>query len=763
MADSFPSFLQELTQNSAVLDFDSPYRPRKDPRQEWSPEKEQPQKASVSSRSKRKDDKEASSSQRRNKYIPRACQDCQRRKVKVKYKLLGESSQSQDSNAATRGSESRRTPRIEDEKDASIESRISQLQEQVRRFSETVRSDSNDRRRLAFTTATSFHTVDIIENGDETDTFNNGTGCDNLSLSAQLSDLQQLLRIRYGLARRVPPSSDRNRIFPLELPRPSRLRSLLDIYFREMDSFFPFLDKRDTEKRIFEALEKGGYSECNLIIDVDNAHYPIMALLCNILVMGECQDPDVKGCDDSRPGWAMFNRGRKLIQHCSSSRVVDVDLVRYHTLSALYMMNSELLQPSYHAISTAVQSAMMCRLNKQSLWDCSLEEGQSRQRLWWTLYFLDRRIAQRNGTPYLIRDNEIAVEEFDVPHSPKKSASDKHAAPESHPLEQSQAESASKLFTENYLQSLIDFGKIWAHIWDTFFAASATHGGDWREIALTDTRILIFRRQLPPELTWNTDTVSEYTSNGETEPRMRRRLAIFIRINLLRMIIRQNPTLSCDGDEEARLFCAHLARNSIDAIAAFANACPRIRSSGYFISTALVECIYHLVYILQDRSLEIDRPPLLDAFRKAYQLLSDFASTWVTANRAVRALSFAIFSGGDANALFEAISKPQSEHSEKVQDTPRDDMMTFDHDHSPTLTFAEMLLQPTAGASLGGLGSLGPVPSLTELSDQILQQEQHRSHIHLSYADSSGFMNMEYLPNPFDDMNLGHGSTFSSL
>ena len=363
-----------------------------------------------------------------------------------------------------------KSPRYE-ENSASIESKIALLQEQVKMFAESARSsDGFDRRRVAFTSS-ALYTVDLAaENGDETDTFNNGTGSNNLSLSAQLADLHKILRLSSGLTRRVPQSSGWNRISPLELPHPPRLRYLLDVYFREMDSFFPLLDQKTTEARLFRALQTLGYSNTNLIIDVDTAHYPIVALLCSLLVLGECQDPEIKGCDDSRPGWTMYHRGRKLIQHCGSSRTVDMDLIRYHTLNALYMLDSELLQSASCAISTAVQLAMVARLNDQGLWgDCTPEERQARQRLWWTIYFLDRRIAQRNGTPYIIRNNEIAVDEFQVPRLTEDAAQTK--------------DSLAKSYSENYLQSLIDFGRLWGQIWDNFYAASASKGGDWKEIA----------------------------------------------------------------------------------------------------------------------------------------------------------------------------------------------------------------------------------------------------------------------------------------
>jgi hypothetical protein len=503
--------------------------------------------------------------------------------------------------------------------------------------------------------------------GEETDTFEpNAYGVKNLSLSSQLATLRELLRLRSDSPVPFLQMQFPGRTFPLELPRTSTLRHLLDVYFRDMDSFFPYLDQKDTENRISQALKTLEYSEHNHIIDVDVQHYSLIALLCNMLVMGECLDPDERHSEDSRPGWAMFVRGRKLIQHCSSLRTIDLDLVRYHTLSAAYLMHSELLQSAPQAISTAIQLAMVLGLNDQTTWgDCTPEELESRKRLWWTIYYLDRKIGQRSGRAYLIRDNEVALQEFG--EQGKQNASLSPDLP----------------WTNDYLQALINLGKLWGQIWDTFFAALAPRRGDWREIDIADTRILLVRRQLPSGLTWNTEMLTIYTADGETEPQIRRRLAIFIvspltssrqanliihcnnsqRINLLRMLIRQNPLFPPDSGPDpssspssTKALCALLATHNISAIAAFTSSFPRFRPSGYFITTALVESIYHLVHILQDPSLEADRVSALESFRMAYNLLLEFAQTLNSARRAVRALRSAIFSGGGATSLFEAIT-----------------------------------------------------------------------------------------------------------
>ena len=77
------------------------------------------------------------------------------------------------------------------------------------------------------------------------------------------------------------------------------------------------------------------------------------------------------------------------------------------------------------------------------------------------------------------------------------------------------------------------------------------------EVEIMDTQILNARRQLSPELAWDAEKMIDYAVAGETEPNLRRRLHIYTvrealielrqranclqRLNLLRMLIRQNP------------------------------------------------------------------------------------------------------------------------------------------------------------------------------------------------------------------------------
>jgi hypothetical protein len=278
-----------------------------------------------------------------------------------------------------------------------------------------------------------------------------------------------------------------------------------------MDSFFPFLDREDLNKRVFSALHLLRYYDHATIVDVGEDNHILLAVLCNVLMMGECLDPDEQS-EDKRPGWTMYMRGRKLLQHFSSLRGSNLDLICYHTLSTLYLLHSELIQPAGQAIRTAIQMAMFARLNDQSVWAaCSAEQSNARKRLWWTIYFLDRRISQRSGMPYTIHDRDVAVDEF----KPRRN------------MVAMDSTDSSK--DGDYLQALIDLGRTWGYIWDNLFAASAAGQGDCDEIELADARILLIRRHLPSQLSWSTDhLVSTYLAQGEAEPQIRRRLAMFV-------------------------------------------------------------------------------------------------------------------------------------------------------------------------------------------------------------------------------------------
>ena len=340
------------------------------------------------------------------------------------------------------------------------------------------------------------------------------SGPDDLSLSSQVAAMSAFLSKPASPKPFSEQEDSKFHVF-VELPDPPTLRNLLDVYFRDFDCYFPFLDRQETESRIYSTIRRLGYSSYNRMLLVTNQDLSLIALTCVMLAMAECLDSGDDARDaESRCGWPMYLQGCRAAQRFAYSKDIDLDVVRVQNLIAAYLMHSELLRAASQAISVAFQLATAIKLNDQRTWSGgSPDEISSRQNLWWCIYFLDRRIAQKSGMAYHIRDTEFRVEECKPPSERNQNSA----------MMQTQSPSFD---TRNYLQALINLARLWGQIWDTFFATGATKKGDWLEVEIMDTQILNARRQLPDSLTWNADRMIDYAMQGESEPALRRRVQI---------------------------------------------------------------------------------------------------------------------------------------------------------------------------------------------------------------------------------------------
>lgn len=355
---------------------------------------------------------------------------------------------------------------------------------------------------------------------EESDIFmTSGSPRADLSLSSQLADSEDA----FGQSHRSTPKQTKEEHNNIEvqvyLPTPSKLQTLLDVYFCDVDSYFPFVERKETEPRIFETLRQLGYSEHRPQVTVGFGQLSLMSLLFNMLAIAECLNSETGACDDARPGWPLYVEGSRLAQRFSCTKNVDLDLVRHHVLGAAYLLHSEQLRSASRAVLASYQFATIIRLHDQKAWlGQSSDEVVARKRLWWTLFWLDRRIAQKSGYAYHIRNQDFSVEDFSARPKP-----DRISPPGDAPnvgLVHTRQE------TQDYLQVMINLGKLWGLIWDAFFATGADRLGNWEEIELMDTRILNVRRRLPPDLTWDPDLLHQYIAQGQKEPPLRRRIGI---------------------------------------------------------------------------------------------------------------------------------------------------------------------------------------------------------------------------------------------
>lgn len=111
-----------------------------------------------------------------------------------------------------------------------------------------------------------------------------------------------------------------------------------------------------------------------------------------------------------------------------------------------------------------------------------------------------------------------------------------------------------------------------------------------------------------------------------------------------------------------------MARDTIQAIALFIRTCGRVRPSGFFFTTAVVECMYHLIYLIQEPALTSEHETAIDAFRMANGILEDLSKTLNSAKRAILAVRSII------SILNEDATSPNepSRQAESIEGSPDD-------------------------------------------------------------------------------------------
>ena len=111
------------------------------------------------------------------------------------------------------------------------------------------------------------------------------------------------------------------------------------------------------------------------------------------------------------------------------------------------------------------------------------------------------------------------------------------------------------------------------------------------------------------------------------------------RLNLLRMLIRQNPLHQTAFDPETACLCARLSRETVHAHDAYLARYPGARASGYFVTASMVECIYHLAPVLHYTKDANERQATVAALQAANDILIQLSPKLNVAKKALQALS----------------------------------------------------------------------------------------------------------------------------
>lgn len=338
-----------------------------------------------------------------------------------------------------------------------------------------------------------------LKESTESDTLDVTSPSNSLPISSQLNALRKLRR---PSCMDDPGNSSQSVLATVKLPEPQIFWELVNVFFQEFESYFPCLNQSVIYERLSTVLSVHGYAEgtCHILIGSD--YCKIIAIALNMLAYAESLTHPIES-SKPRPISRNYLQGIKLMQHFNKLHDGDLETVVYHTTASAFLLETSMHHMALQGITQAFQIALTIGLNNQDLWPMDDSELVYRQELWWTLYFLDKRITQKCGITYFLRENESAVSDF----SKRK----KHLGSRKYEV----------------LQSLISFSRLWARIWDGFFSPQAPMADNWEESQMMDTRIVLSYRQIPSNLHWKSFMVTDYWC-AEGEIQIRQRLIVFL-------------------------------------------------------------------------------------------------------------------------------------------------------------------------------------------------------------------------------------------
>ena len=331
------------------------------------------------------------------------------------------------------------------------------------------------------------------------------------------------------------------------------------------------------------------------------------------------QNIELNQSEATTPGWSWYLAADGIIGKLKVSGSVDVSLIQFLIYESFYLMHADKPNAAYTTIGLACRRCFQMGYHQQGPTEDFVEH--MKQRIFWTTYYVDRRISLSCGRPYGIRDTDISV-----------------SLPEF--LDDSQLSPGTPLPAPNptassipYLCSTIAFAKFAGEIWDQVFAARTTQ--DQAEIiVMLDAKIKHWVDTSLPNLS--------LAISGDTNSlRHRRQYCLVVtRFSHLRLLLRRRKMVSMQFTEQEGLLCGELACSIIDHIGRHRDEISKPSSFRFHMAVSLAGAVLVLVTLIIspiDRFLE--QPMYAIAFDDGLAMLKALSEHLQSAHRLVQDLS----------------------------------------------------------------------------------------------------------------------------
>ncbi|GAB7356245.1 hypothetical protein MBLNU459_g7059t2 [Dothideomycetes sp. NU459] len=416
------------------------------------------------------------------------------------------------------------------------------------------------------------------------------------------------------------------------------LRRAVDTFFESLNPHYPCLNEGQFRAH-FETFLIGDESKLN-----GADRYQFVALInlieAEVKVLG-----DDWTTSDQVPAWNDFCRAESILNNLIWLGNGNILTIQCLVIKARYLLYIEQGESAYDTIGRVVRLVFRLGLHDQRLWhDCSPFDRVLRQRIFWTVVYLERNIAFNVGSPYLIRESDYNV---DLPGH-----FDDVRMIENQPLPPETPEQSSG----PYLSCASKWSKLSAEMWDALFGTNADKGESDEFIVSMDARINLSRTNFPKQLQWRNYTQGAQASSACPSYVLRQSLILHLRMNQLRIILRHKKILSTDYTERTARDCVSIAADSIDAIH-FHHVSAAYKATDRFSSVLyLVNSLLPLVsVIVGEHNLWQTRTDAIVAYRKGLTILETLSPTFSASRHTLRRLERIIASASDAIRKFEGI------------------------------------------------------------------------------------------------------------
>ncbi|KAL4939251.1 fungal-specific transcription factor domain-containing protein [Aspergillus oleicola] len=382
------------------------------------------------------------------------------------------------------------------------------------------------------------------------------------------------------------------------------METLTSTFFEQINPYYPSINENEFRSQMANIAAPS--SESSFLNKPDR--YQVVALT-NLVEAEVRLLTDEWIASEAIPGWANFCRSERildrLIRHGNGNRLTIQCLI----VKARYLMNLERGYAAHETICRAVRLCFQLGFHDSSSWGhCSSFEVVMRQRIFWTLFYLERGFALNCGYPYIIRELDIRV---NLPAA----YDDQELFPDK-PLPAQMADKRS--YAPNLLAS-VKWARLTSEVWDTLFAVNHPPV-DPEFVASMDARIVYTMDHFPSFFQTPAPQLPEGEVVHQAPFIWHQGIIQRLRHQQLRLLLRQESLLSLDYDDNAARECQDIISSTLDMLRGpqeVGNVPVGRLSVVFYITITLLP----LICLINGRRTTSIRPDAIACFRTELEML----------------------------------------------------------------------------------------------------------------------------------------------